>query len=275
MSRISGIRPDGARGGRAFRRPDRRRRHLRDRRRLPPHQAVPRHELRRARGAGELRRHLAHPPLSRHPLRQRPLHLRLSLQAVDRRADRHRRRDPAATWARSSTRTTSAATSATGTGSPRRAGRATTTAGPSRPPAPTPARRSASPPNFLWMCQGYYRHAEGYTPEWAGMDDFKGRIVHPQTWPEDLDYAGKKVVVIGSGATAATLIPAIAADCAPRHDAAALADLFPHRPQRDRRSPTSCASSRSTRPGSTRSCAGRSCTSRPSSPAARSPSRRR
>ncbi len=67
--------------------------------------------------------------------------------------------------------------------------------------------------NFLWMCQGYYRHERGYTPEWPGMADFKGRIVHPQTWPEDLDYAGKKVVVIGSGATAATVVPAIAADC--------------------------------------------------------------
>jgi cation diffusion facilitator CzcD-associated flavoprotein CzcO len=68
--------------------------------------------------------------------------------------------------------------------------------------------------NFLWMCQGYYRHAEGYTPAWDGIDAFKGRIAHPQAWPEDLDYAGKNVVVIGSGATAATLIPAIAADCA-------------------------------------------------------------
>ena len=67
--------------------------------------------------------------------------------------------------------------------------------------------------NFLWMCQGYYRHSEGYTPNWPGMESFKGRIVHPQTWPEDLDYAGKKVVVIGSGATAATLVPAIAGDC--------------------------------------------------------------
>jgi len=68
--------------------------------------------------------------------------------------------------------------------------------------------------NFLWMCQGYYRHSEGYTPEWRGMDRFRGLIVHPQKWPEDLDYAGKRVVVIGSGATAATLIPAIAKDCA-------------------------------------------------------------
>ena len=67
--------------------------------------------------------------------------------------------------------------------------------------------------NFLWMCQGYYRHSEGYTPEWQGMEDFKGEIVHPQTWPEDLDYKGKKVVVIGSGATTATVVPAIAGDC--------------------------------------------------------------
>jgi cation diffusion facilitator CzcD-associated flavoprotein CzcO len=67
--------------------------------------------------------------------------------------------------------------------------------------------------NFLWMCQGYYRHSEGYTPEWQGMDEFEGRIVHPQTWPEDLDHRGKKVVVIGSGATAATVVPAIAGEC--------------------------------------------------------------
>ncbi len=67
---------------------------------------------------------------------------------------------------------------------------------------------------FLWMCQGYYRHAEGHTPEWPGMADFNGRIVHPQTWPEDLDTSGKRVVVIGSGATAATLVPALAGRCA-------------------------------------------------------------
>jgi cation diffusion facilitator CzcD-associated flavoprotein CzcO len=66
--------------------------------------------------------------------------------------------------------------------------------------------------NFLWMCQGYYRHAEGYTPDWPGMSNFKGRIVHPQTWPDDLDYKNKHVIVIGSGATAATLVPAIADD---------------------------------------------------------------
>ena len=63
---------------------------------------------------------------------------------------------------------------------------------------------------FLWMCQGYYDHAQPYRPEWEGLDRFGGLVVHPQQWPDDLDYAGKRVVVIGSGATAATLIPAIA-----------------------------------------------------------------
>ncbi len=67
---------------------------------------------------------------------------------------------------------------------------------------------------FLWMCQGYYNHTEPYIPEWPGMENFTGKIVHPQTWPEDLDYTDKNVVVIGSGATAATLIPAMAGDAA-------------------------------------------------------------
>ncbi len=64
--------------------------------------------------------------------------------------------------------------------------------------------------SFLWMCQGYYNHDEPYTPEWPGTERFEGRIVHPQSWPDDLDYAGKRVLVIGSGATAATVIPAMA-----------------------------------------------------------------
>jgi len=76
------------------------------------------------------------------------------------------------------------------------------------------AERARYTANFLWMCQGYYRHAEGYTPRWPGMEAFRGRIVHPQTWPEDLDVSGKRVVVIGSGATAATLVPALAGRCA-------------------------------------------------------------
>lgn len=68
--------------------------------------------------------------------------------------------------------------------------------------------------NFLWMCQGYYRHEEGYTPQWRHMDKFAGPIIHPQSWPENLDYSGKKVLVIGSGATAATIVPAMAKNCA-------------------------------------------------------------
>jgi monooxygenase len=64
--------------------------------------------------------------------------------------------------------------------------------------------------NFLFGCTGYYDYANGYAPEFPGADAFKGTIVHPQQWPEQLDYAGKCVVVIGSGATAVTIIPAIA-----------------------------------------------------------------
>ena len=63
---------------------------------------------------------------------------------------------------------------------------------------------------YLFMCSGYYSYKGGYTPEFPGIDDFEGQVVHPQQWPEDLDYAGKKVVVIGSGATAMTLVPAMA-----------------------------------------------------------------
>jgi monooxygenase len=65
--------------------------------------------------------------------------------------------------------------------------------------------------SFLFACTGYYRYDEGYTPRFAGTDRFAGRIVHPQHWPDDLDWAGKRVVVIGSGSTAVTLVPAIAA----------------------------------------------------------------
>lgn len=71
----------------------------------------------------------------------------------------------------------------------------------------TPARFTC---NFLFMCSGYYSYKSGYKPEFAGAEDFSGQIVHPQEWPEDLDYTGKKVVVIGSGATAVTIVPAIA-----------------------------------------------------------------
>jgi cation diffusion facilitator CzcD-associated flavoprotein CzcO len=68
--------------------------------------------------------------------------------------------------------------------------------------------------NFLLMCSGYYRYDEGYTPEFEGMERFAGHLVHPQHWPQDLDYGGKRVVVIGSGATAVTLVPAMARSAA-------------------------------------------------------------
>ncbi|MEZ5551344.1 MAG: NAD(P)/FAD-dependent oxidoreductase [Pseudomonadales bacterium] len=64
--------------------------------------------------------------------------------------------------------------------------------------------------NFLFMCGGYYNYEKGFTPEFPNADSFKGTVVHPQFWPEDLDYAGKRVAVIGSGATAMTLVPAMA-----------------------------------------------------------------
>ena len=68
--------------------------------------------------------------------------------------------------------------------------------------------------NFISMCSGYYSYTQGYTPELPGREQFQGEIVHPQAWPEHLDYAGKRVVVIGSGATAMTLVPAMASTAA-------------------------------------------------------------
>ena len=64
--------------------------------------------------------------------------------------------------------------------------------------------------SFLFMCSGYYSYKKGHTPEFAGRERFRGTVVHPQDWPTDLDYAGKRVVVIGSGATAVTIVPSMA-----------------------------------------------------------------
>jgi cation diffusion facilitator CzcD-associated flavoprotein CzcO len=83
--------------------------------------------------------------------------------------------------------------------------------------------------NFLFMCSGYYNYEAGYTPEFAGTERFQGRIVHPQRWTDDIDYAGKRVVVIGSGATAVTLVPELA-------KTAAHVTML----QRSPRSPTGC-----------------------------------
>jgi cation diffusion facilitator CzcD-associated flavoprotein CzcO len=79
--------------------------------------------------------------------------------------------------------------------------------GPDREPA-------AYSVNFLFMCSGYYNYAEGFTPAFEGREDFAGQIVHPQHWPENLDYKGKRVIVIGSGATAVTLVPEMAKEAA-------------------------------------------------------------
>jgi monooxygenase len=68
--------------------------------------------------------------------------------------------------------------------------------------------------SFLMSTSGYYRYDEGFTPDWDGLSDYQGQLVHPQHWPEDLDYAGKRIVVIGSGATAVTLIPNLAKEAA-------------------------------------------------------------
>jgi monooxygenase len=68
--------------------------------------------------------------------------------------------------------------------------------------------------NFLLMCSGYYSYAEGYTPNLPGSDRFKGRIVHPQNWTDDVDYVNKRVIVVGSGATAVTLVPELAKSAA-------------------------------------------------------------
>jgi len=63
---------------------------------------------------------------------------------------------------------------------------------------------------FLSSCSGYYNYEQGYLPDFKGKDDFKGQVIHPQHWPEELDYTGKRVIVIGSGATAVTVVPAMA-----------------------------------------------------------------
>lgn len=70
--------------------------------------------------------------------------------------------------------------------------------------------RTAMTCGFLYCCSGYYSYEQGFTPKWPGVESFGGQLVHPQQWPETLDHAGKRVVVIGSGATAMTLVPALA-----------------------------------------------------------------
>ncbi len=75
-------------------------------------------------------------------------------------------------------------------------------------------RRQSITTSLLWGCSGYYDYERGHEPEFPGAEEFAGEIIHPQHWPEDLDYAGQDVVVIGSGATAVTLVPAMAGTAA-------------------------------------------------------------
>ncbi len=68
--------------------------------------------------------------------------------------------------------------------------------------------------NFVYLCSGYYDYNRGYSPDWPGQEQFKGVMIHPQFWPENLDYTGKRVVIVGSGATAVTMAPAMATQAA-------------------------------------------------------------
>ena len=88
--------------------------------------------------------------------------------------------------------------------------------------------------SFLYLASGYYDYAQGYRPEWPGEDEFTGRVVHPQAWPEDLDFAGKRVAVIGSGATAVTLVPALAEKAAHVTMVQRTPSYIVARPSRDR-----------------------------------------
>jgi cation diffusion facilitator CzcD-associated flavoprotein CzcO len=90
---------------------------------------------------------------------------------------------------------------------------------------------------FLYLCSGYYDYAEGYRPRWAGEERFRGTFVHPQHWPEELDYSGKKVAVIGSGATAVTLVPAMAEKAAHVTMVQRSPSYIVSRPSRDRLAP--------------------------------------
>ena len=219
---------------------DRRRRPVRHRRRPPPADRVPVGQLRHLRGPRRHRRHVGPVPLPRHPVRLRHVHARLLVPPVGRReVDRRRRRRSCST-----SRTPRAeagidehirfhhrivARRLVDRRRPlarhrrahrhRRDGRAHRAASSSRAAATTATTRATCPTS-------------------PACDRFRGTIVHPQAWPEDLDYAGKRVVVIGSGATAVTLIPSMAETAGARHDAPALAQLHRLAARPRTRSPT-------------------------------------
>ena len=177
--------------------------HLRDK--------LPGQDLRDPRGARRDRRHLGPVPLSRHPLGLRHVHAGLLVPAVEgREGDRRRPGDPAVRPRHRARARRRERRSASTTGSCAPSGRLRERALDGRGRAHRHRRDGAPDLRFLFICTGYYRYDEGFTPDFEGTERFAGRIVHPQHWPEDLDYTGKRVVVIGSGATAVTLVPAMA-----------------------------------------------------------------
>ena len=203
---------------------------------------LPQQDLRDPRGARGDRRHLGPVPLPGHPLGLRHAHARLPLPAVDRRQGARRRPvDPrlrARHRARGGHRPR---TSASATASLRaewstrrtRAGRSTSCDGDGEPVAMTCS--------FLYVLQRLLPLRRGLSRrEFEGIERFAGRIVHPQFWPEDLDYAGKRVVVIGSGATAVTLVPAMADQAAHVTMLQRSPTLHPLDPRPRTRSPTRC-----------------------------------
>ena len=158
------------------------------------------------------RRHLGPVPVPRHPLGLGHVQLRLPLPAVARDEDPRRRRPRSASTSRPPRPSTACtSTSASAARCCARAGPARRAGGPSRRATRRPARSRPTRSKFLLGCTGYYNYDAGYRPDFPGEERFAGPIVHPQHWPEDLDYAGKRVVIIGSGATAITLVPAMAA----------------------------------------------------------------
>jgi monooxygenase len=125
------------------------------------------------------------------------------------------RRDPSPKRARSPS---PKATATRGRGA--RSAAASPSVSPKRSPSPSARSKAAKVKalaprkvrytcSFILLCTGYYDYSEGYTPEFKGRESFKGTIIHPQFWPKDLDYTGKRVVVVGSGATAITLVPSL------------------------------------------------------------------
>ena len=173
------------------------------------------------------------------------------------------------TYMGESSRRTSCATYPLPARNPRRAGRAPTICGPSR-------RRTRHgedgtfTANFLWMCQGYYRHSEGYTPEWKGMERLQGPNRAPSAMAGRLDPPARRSSLSAPARPRRRLFRD-RRQMRPHHHAAAFADLFPDRPQRHRNC-RDVAAIASARNGSTRSCAAKSSTSGPPSPDARSPS---